>query len=107
MPIISAAGVECGVLPTAVLSTHTKFKKYTFLDLTDEITPIADTYKELVDYKLIFTKLDETSTLGNIYNLKLYTGATLSYVTCGPNVPDDIEYFNPQATVKQLLGGKR
>ena len=47
------------------------------------------------------------ATLGNIYNLKIYTGATLSYITCGQNVPDDIEYFNPQATVKQLLGGKR
>lgn len=44
---------------------------------------------------------------GNIYNLKMYTGAQLSYVTYGQNVPDDIEYFNPQSTVKQLLGGKR
>ena len=59
------------------------------------------------DYKLIFTKLDETLTLGNIYNLKIYTGASLSYVTCGQNVPDDIAYFNPQATVKQLLGGRK
>ncbi|MBQ7944418.1 MAG: flagellar biosynthesis protein FlhF [Lachnospiraceae bacterium] len=81
-----------------VLSASTKYR---------DLMKIADTYKELVDYKLIFTKLDETSTLGNIYNLKLYTGAALSYVTCGQNVPDDIEYFNPQATVKQLLGGKR
>lgn len=81
-----------------VLSASTKYR---------DLMKIADTYKEITDYKLIFTKLDETSTLGNIYNLKLYTGAPLSYVTCGQNVPDDIEYFNPQATVKQLLGGKR
>ena len=72
-----------------------------------DLMKIADTYKEIADYKLIFTKLDETSTLGNIYNLKMYTGAPLSYVTCGQNVPDDIENFNPQATVKQLLGGRR
>ena len=81
-----------------VVSASTKYK---------DLTRIADTYKEIADYKLIFTKLDETSTIGNIYNLKMYTGATLSYVTCGQNVPDDIEYFNPQTTVKQLLGGKR
>lgn len=81
-----------------VLSASTKYR---------DLMKIADTYKEIADYKLIFTKLDETSTLGNIYNLKLYTGAALSYVTCGQNVPDDIEYFNPQATVKQLLGGRR
>lgn len=56
LPIISAAGVEAGVLPTAVLSTHTMFDKYTFCDLTDEITPIADTYKELgIDFDAIYT----------------------------------------------------
>ena len=81
-----------------VMSASTKYK---------DLIKIADTYKGIADYKLIFTKLDETSTMGNIYNIKLYTGAALSYVTYGQNVPDDIEYFNPQATVKQLLGGRR
>ena len=81
-----------------VLSASTKYR---------DLMRITDTYKEITDYKLIFTKLDETSALGNIYNLKLYTGAKLSYVTYGQNVPDDIEYFNPQSTVKQLLGGRR
>jgi flagellar biosynthesis protein FlhF len=81
-----------------VLSASTKYR---------DLKNIADTYKGIADYKLIFTKLDETSTLGNIYNIKLYTGATLSYTTFGQNVPDDIDYFNPQSTVKHLLGGSR
>ena len=56
LPIISAAGVECAVLPTAVLSTHTAFPKFTFKDLTDEITPISDTVKELgIDFDAIYT----------------------------------------------------
>lgn len=56
LPIISAAGVEAGVLPTAVLSTHTMFPKFTFRDLTDEITPIADTFKELnIGFDAIYT----------------------------------------------------
>ena len=56
LPIISAAGVECGVLPTAVLSTHTMFPKFTFHDLTDEIQPIADTFKELnIGFDAIYT----------------------------------------------------
>ncbi len=56
LPIISAAGVEAGVLPTAVLSTHTMFPKFTFCDLTNEITPIADTFKELgIDFDAIYT----------------------------------------------------
>ncbi|MBO5293305.1 MAG: flagellar biosynthesis protein FlhF [Lachnospiraceae bacterium] len=81
-----------------VVSATTKYR---------DLISIADAYKVLTDYKLIFTKLDETTTLGNLLNLKLYTGAPLSYVTCGQNVPDDIENFNPQTTVKQLLGGKK
>jgi flagellar biosynthesis protein FlhF len=80
-----------------VLSATTKYR---------DLLSIADSYSEMTDYKLIFTKLDETTTLGNLLNLKLYTGAPLSYVTCGQNVPDDIEQFNPQKTVKLLLGGK-
>ena len=56
LPIISAAGVECGVLPTAVLSTHTAFKSFTFRDLTDEIEPISDTFLELgIDFDAVYT----------------------------------------------------
>ena len=56
LPIISAAGVEAAVLPTAVLSTHTAFPKFTFCDLTDEITPISDTFSELgIDFDAIYT----------------------------------------------------
>lgn len=103
---------QCEGMSDLIRSVETTAVKEVFLVLSAstkyrDLMKIADTYKEIADYKLIFTKLDETSTLGNIYNLKLYTGATLSYVTCGQNVPDDIEYFNPQSTVKQLLGGRR
>lgn len=80
-----------------VLSATTKYR---------DLINITDTYSEMTEYKLIFTKLDETTTLGNLLNIKLHTGAPLSYITCGQNVPDDIERFNPQSTVKQLLGGK-
>lgn len=41
LPIISAAGIETPIIPTAVLSTHTGgFKGYTFKDLTDQMEPI-------------------------------------------------------------------
>ena len=81
-----------------VVSATTKYK---------DLINIADNYSAITDYKLIFTKLDETTSLGNLFNLKLYTDAQMSYVTCGQNVPDDIEEFNPQKTVKTLLGGNR
>jgi len=80
-----------------VVSATTKYR---------DLKSIADAYSKITDYKLIFTKLDETTAVGNLLNLKLYTNADLSYVTCGQNVPDDIEDFNAQRTVKNLLGGK-
>ncbi len=45
LPIISAMGVECSILPTAVLSTHTMFSGFTCKDLTDQIEPIAAHWK--------------------------------------------------------------
>ena len=46
LPIISAMGVECSIVPTAVLSTHTMFSGFTCKDLTDQIEPIAAHWKE-------------------------------------------------------------
>lgn len=80
-----------------VLSATTKYR---------DLIEIANMYKEHFQFRMIFTKLDETSCLGNILNMKLYTGADLSYLTSGQNVPDDIELFNTQKIVKLLLGGK-
>lgn len=48
LPIISAAGVETTVMPTAVLSTHTGgFTGYTYRDLTCDLRPIAEHWREL------------------------------------------------------------
>ena len=46
LPIISAMGTECAVLPTAVLSNHTAFRQFTFHDLTDEIERTVDAWME-------------------------------------------------------------
>ncbi len=48
LPILSACGVECTVLPTALLSTHTGgFDGYTFHDLTEELPSILAHWKSL------------------------------------------------------------
>lgn len=89
---------ETGVYQTfLVLSATTKYR---------DLLKIASSYREITDYQLIFTKLDETASLGNLLNLTLYTESEIAFVTCGQNVPEDIEQFNPQKTVKQLLSTK-
>lgn len=56
LPIISAAGVETAIVPTAVLSTHTQFKGFTFRDLTDDMDPIKEHWsKEGFKFDAIYT----------------------------------------------------
>lgn len=46
LPVISAMGAECVILPTAVLSTHTMFQGFTCKDLSDQLHPVADHWKK-------------------------------------------------------------
>ena len=48
IPVISAAGIECNPVPTAVLSSHTgEMEGYTFLDLTDNMQGYCRHWKSL------------------------------------------------------------
>ena len=97
LPIISAMGVECAILPTAVLSTHTMFRGYTFRDLTDDLGGIIDHWvREGLDFCAVYTgylgsqeQLDTVARLFDTYksayrivdpvmadNGKLYPGFT-------------------------------
>ena len=46
LPILSACGLECCVLPTAMLSTHTAFRHFTNRDLTDEMAGVRKVWEE-------------------------------------------------------------
>lgn len=46
LPIISAMEIETAVIPTAVLSTHTAFKNFTYRDLTGDLPKIAKHWKQ-------------------------------------------------------------
>ena len=46
-----------------VLSATTKYK---------DLQSIVEAYKDIKNYKLLFTKIDETTSIGNILNIKLY-----------------------------------
>ena len=56
LPIISAMGIETAAIPTAVLSTHTAFKNFTYRDLTGDLPKIAKHWKqEKFDFDGIYT----------------------------------------------------
>lgn len=71
----------------------------------NDLSKITASYSKITDYSLIFTKLDETISYGNILNIKMDSGKNLSYVTFGQGVPENISDLNPQNIAKQLLGG--
>lgn len=48
IPVLSAAGIEAAVMPTAVLSTHTgNISGFTYRDLTSDLVPFAEHWKSL------------------------------------------------------------
>jgi len=57
LPLISACGVECAILPSAVLSTHTAgFTGFTVRDLSKDFNPIfAHWNKEGINFDAIYT----------------------------------------------------
>ena len=57
LPVISATGVECSCIPTAVLSTHTgEFRGYTLRELSEDMTAIARHWKsEGLEFDAIYS----------------------------------------------------
>ena len=79
------------------LSVATKYK---------DMLKMVSVYKNMTEFRVIFTKLDESVSYGNIFNIRKATGVKLSYITFGQNVPDDISEINPHEIAKSLLGGE-
>ena len=56
IPILSTMGFQVCPLPTAVLSNHTQYPSFSFLDLTDEMPRIIEQWKELdVQFDAFYT----------------------------------------------------
>jgi flagellar biosynthesis protein FlhF len=63
-------------------------------------------YRNIRVNRLLFTKLDETTRLGNIFNIVSDLGIPVSYFTVGQSVPDDIELAQAGKFVKRLMEGR-
>lgn len=78
-----------------VLSITTKY---------EDLLSVIESYSKITHFKIIFTKLDETSALGSVLNICYETGKEISYATDGQNVPDDIDIIKPERIARELLG---
>ena len=130
LPIISAMGIGCAIIPTAVLSTHTGgFKGYTLKDLTDEIQKISDHWlseglsfdgiytgylgsKEQI--KLVSEFFDRYKTEDNIIfvdpamadNGKLYAGFGDDFPAGMASLCAKADYIDPNMTEATLMLGE-
>lgn len=77
-----------------VMSTTTKYK---------DALELVNKFSICSPQKFLFTKIDESSNAGTILNLLYQFPSTLSYVTNGQNVPDDIELADPAALANLIL----
>jgi flagellar biosynthesis protein FlhF len=69
-----------------------------------ELRSIVESFSVLPIKRLLFTKLDESSTFGSIINLHLEKKLPLSYFTKGQRVPEDIEPVTGKKVADLVLG---
>lgn len=65
---------------------------------------IISNYSFIPEYKLIVTKLDEVEAWGNVLNIADFAKKSLSYVTVGQNVPDDIRQVDINTLANNITG---
>lgn len=84
-----------------------KSEKFLVISLTtksEDIINIIKTYNKAIDFKVIFSKSDETNAFGAIVNMCYLTGKQISYITNGQIVPNDITVAEPEMIAKSILG---
>ena len=89
-----------------LLQVDDTIEKYLVLSATTKYKDAFDIVKKFSvcsPNKVIFTKIDETRNIGTIVNLLYQFPMSLSYVTNGQNVPDDIELVDPNKLAPLIL----
>jgi flagellar biosynthesis protein FlhF len=79
---------------------------YLILSATTKTPDLYLTYEKYSIFepvKLIFSKIDETLSLGNLFNLKMRTNIPTAYFTNGQRVPEDIEIAYPRKFARRVF----
>ena len=71
-----------------------------------DLLNITKNFQKLNINKLLFTKLDETTQLGTIFNHMIYTNLSLSYLGTGQHIPDDLLVATPNLVSELIINGK-
>ncbi|MGE5341472.1 MAG: flagellar biosynthesis protein FlhF [Candidatus Omnitrophota bacterium] len=90
------------------LSTIPEEEKEVYLILSastksDDLYMIYQKYSVLNPHKVIFSKIDESLSLGNLLNLKMRIDIPAAYFTTGQRVPEDIEIAYPRKFARKIF----
>ncbi len=69
-----------------------------------DLNDIIENFKTLPVDRLIFTKLDETTTFGPLLNTMVKAKKPIAYLTAGQRVPEDIEVATSKKITDLILG---
>jgi flagellar biosynthesis protein FlhF len=69
-----------------------------------DLTRVIDTYEIFRPGHLLFTRLDETGSLGPIFSEASRTGKPLSFFGTGQRIPEDLEAATHARLIEPLLG---
>src|SRR6056297_1024374 len=106
IPILSRMGIQVCPLPTAVLSTHSKYKNFHFVDLTEHMSPMIDHWKKLhLEFNAIYSGF-----LGSHQQIDIVKGFIDDFrddrqlVVVDPVLGDDGKIYTPlsQDHVKEM-----
>ncbi|GGH17709.1 flagellar biosynthesis protein FlhF [Paenibacillus segetis] len=90
----------------SLFSPSAQSETYLVLSLTSKIQDMKRITEHFSRYgleKVIFTKLDETESIGPLYNLLNEYPLKASYITNGQNVPDDLLTVDQKMLIDLLL----
>ena len=125
LPVLSAMGCACTVLPTAVLSTHTAFPHPHGRSMTDDMLPIAAHWKSVnaefdavsVGYLADPRQAETTEQVLSLFDApvvldpamgdhgKLYSGQTQAHVAAMTQLCRKADFLLPNVTEAALLTG--
>jgi flagellar biosynthesis protein FlhF len=70
-----------------------------------DLSRVIDSYRIFQPQHLLFTRLDETGSLGAIFNEAVRTQTPLSFLATGQRIPEDLETATHARLIESILGG--
>ncbi|MEL3960538.1 flagellar biosynthesis protein FlhF [Lysinibacillus endophyticus] len=92
-----------------IINFEDDVESYLVLSLTSkeqDMEAIIQQFHEFPIEKFIFTKIDETNSIGTMYNLMIKYNKGLAYYTNGQEVPEDIEEANIDKLIELFFQGE-